>query len=236
MAGEPFRQPGARMSSPARAVEPERESARSPEAPPAPRAPFFSGPLFGILIGNAVTLVAATVQHWPALSIMLVYWGQSVALGIANVIRMLMLEDFSTDGFTSGGHRVPATRAGQVSTARFFAFHYGFFHLGYALFLFGGKLGRIERESAMMIAANIAMFAGSHIWHVVAAGGSGYRRKPNLGTLMFYPYLRIIPMHIAIILGSAFPPVMLPLFMALKTAADLGMHEVECRMLLISAD
>jgi hypothetical protein len=214
-------------------LEPKPVSAPAPDitAPTLPRQAFFSGSLYGVLVGNGLTLIAATVQHWPALPIMLIYWGQSVAIGIGNVIRMLMLKEFSTDGFTSGGRPVPTTRAGQVSTARFFAFHYGFFHLGYALFLFRGELGRLSNETSWLVAGNVAMFAVPHIWHVITVGNRGYRVKPNLGSLMFYPYLRIIPMHIAIILGSAFKPGLLPLFIVLKTGADLGMHEVERRML-----
>ena len=220
-------------SATSRQFEPDDDEPPSaPGAPPPLVAePFFTGPGIGILVGNAATLVGAVVQHWPALSIMAVYWGQSVAIGVATVIRMLMLKEFTTDGFTSGGRPVPTTRAGQVSTATFFAFHYGFFHLGYAVFLFHGRLGQLSSGTAAMVAANIAWFAGTHIWHVVAPGGNDYRGKPNLGTLMFYPYLRIIPMHLAIILGAAFPLGMLPLFIVLKTGADFGMHEVERRML-----
>jgi hypothetical protein len=44
---------------------------------------------------------------------------------------------------------------------------------------------------------------------------------------MFYPYLRIIPMHFTIIFGSMLPQGMLPLFVLLKTGADAGMHLVE---------
>jgi 1,4-dihydroxy-2-naphthoate octaprenyltransferase len=219
------------MSSLALAPEPDPQPdpRRDPPAP-LPREPFFSGPLAGILTGNAITFAGAVFQHWPALPVLIIYWGQSVIIGIANVIRMLELRDFSTDGFTSNGRQIPATRAGQVSTARFFAFHYGAFHAAYALFLFRGGLGHLPEGMGSMIAANIALFAGSHIWHVLRSSGQDFRRKPNLGTLMFYPYLRILPMHLAIILGSAFPLGALPFFILLKTGADLGMHEVERRM------
>ena len=225
------------MSSFALAPEPERQPERQPGPPaPLPREPFLSGPVAGILMGNAVTLLGAVFQHWPALPIMLIYWGQSVAIGVATLIRMMRLKEFSTDGFTSGGRPVPATRAGQVSTATFFAFHYGCFHLGYALFLFrGGSIHPLEGMGAM-VAGNIALFAGSHIWHAMAQSGDGYRGKPNLGTLMFYPYLRIVPMHLAIIVGSALPLGALPVFILLKTGADLGMHVVERRMLQSTAD
>lgn len=194
--------------------------------PPVARG-LIDGPLSGILLGNAVTLAAAVSQHWSPLPVMLIYWGQSVAIGVANVVRMMLLKDFTTQGLTSGGRPVPETAAGKRMIATFFAFHYGMFHFVYLLFLFHGPLGRLDPHTAEMVVGNVALFAGSHLWHVISVHGDDYRGRPNLGTLMFYPYLRILPMHLAIILGSALPGGALPLFIALKTASDFGMHAVE---------
>lgn len=47
---------------------------------------------------------------------------------------------------------------------------------------------------------------------------------------MFYPYARIIPMHLTIIFGPAFN-LSLPLFLLLKTIADVIMHSVEYNVL-----
>ena len=47
---------------------------------------------------------------------------------------------------------------------------------------------------------------------------------------MFYPYARIIPMHLTIIFGSSFGGT-LPLFLVLKTFADAIMHVVEHNVL-----
>jgi hypothetical protein len=50
---------------------------------------------------------------------------------------------------------------------------------------------------------------------------------------MFYPYVRIIPMHIMIVLGSRFlgdNTLALVMFLLLKTAADVAMHIIEHAM------
>ena len=205
----------------------------APPPPPIARSdwhPFLNGPVAGILVGNAITFTGAAFHHWPALPVMMVYWGQSVAIGVANVIRMRALKDFSTDNLTSNDRPVPATPAGARGVANFFALHYGMFHLVYALILFRGGFGHLEGWTAVTVAVNVALFAGSHIWHLFTPSGQSYRHKPNLGTLMFYPYLRILPMHLAIIIGTALPLGALPFFILLKTGADLGMHEVERRI------
>ena len=55
--------------------------------------------------------------------------------------------------------------------------------------------------------------------------------KPNLGKLMFLPYLRIIPMHLTIIFGimgdSTFSIVF---FVALKTVADILLDKSDRKM------
>ena len=58
------------------------------------------------------------------------------------------------------------------------------------------------------------------------------RRVPNIGALMFLPYLRVIPMHLAILLGVALGDVLgRLLFGTLKTVADVAMHKIEHRWL-----
>jgi hypothetical protein len=201
-------------------------------------APFFDHAMYGILFGNAVTLAGALFQHWPALPVLWVYWGQSVAIGLVNIVRILWLTDFSTDGFTSNGRQVPANEQGKRTTAGFFAVHYGMFHAIYALFLATGKVGGggMTGWIAATAAFNVLLFAGIHFYPVLKTHGHDLRqKKPNLGSLMFYPYLRIIPMHLTIILGTIFPLGALPLFILLKTGADVGLHAIE-RKLFTSGD
>ena len=71
-------------------------------------------------------------------------------------------------------------------------------------------------------------FAGSHGFSFRHNRRTDFRqKKPNLGTLMFYPYLRIIPMHLTIVMGGAVFEGALLLFMVLKTLADCAMHMLE---------
>jgi hypothetical protein len=77
------------------------------------------------------------------------------------------------------------------------------------------------------IASIAVSFAMSHRKSFRQNVESDARGRPNLGALMFLPYLRILPMHFTIILGSAKGgdgPATVLLFSALKTAADVLMH------------
>jgi hypothetical protein len=109
--------------------------------------------------------------------------------------------------------------------------HYGLFHLVYAVFL--AKL-QMPVQDWLWVAVAGAGFVANH--------GQSYRRfqeadrlgRPNIGTLMFLPYLRVVPMHLMIIfgvgmLGGSATAVLL--FGALKTVADCAMHVTEHRLL-----
>lgn len=195
-------------------------------------SPFWDHSVAAMLFANGVTLAGAVFEHWSATPIMWVYWGQSVAIGVTNVIRISSLKEFSTEGFTSNGEQVAENEAGKLSTAGFFAVHFGMFHLVYAIFLSSGRFGPMPPGiGPLTILANVGLFAGAHLVSLLRMHGNDLRAKrPNLGTLMFYPYLRIIPMHLGIIFGSMLPIGALPLFIVLKTGSDLGMHAFERRV------
>lgn len=213
---------------------------------PATRSKDYSG--IGILVSNLLVIVLAVVEGWSLGSMMVIYWVQSVIIGIFHVFRMLLLRSFCTEGFTSNGTRVPENAKGKWSTAVFFAFHYGFFHLIYGIFLIAGAAtGGAGEDAVASEGGGIAGGFDGPVWFVISVlgfvAGHGYsfyqnvradlERRPNLGVMMFMPYARIVPMHLTLILGgmagAGFGSMLL--FSGLKTAADYLMHIVEHRVL-----
>lgn len=183
-----------------------------------------------ILLSNVVSIVLAVSQHWSMGEILWVYWGQSVIIGVVNVHRMLNLKEFSTKNLKSNGRPVPETEEGKRSIAFFFAIHYGVFHLVYFIFLWQElPLGSLAIEDLMWLLLLVFGFFSSHSFSYRYNLNNDFKQqKPNLGTLMFYPYLRIIPMHLIIILGATMTSTAsLLIFMVMKTFADGGMHMVE---------
>lgn len=194
--------------------------------------------ILGILASNALTLGIAVWQDWPMVMLLWPYWGQSLVIGWYARRRLLALERFSTEGFTINGKAAEPTRETQRFTANFFALHYGGFHLGYAVFLlaisFVGDFGRPPGPGdwGLFALLGFGFFLSHRASHRrnLAADTRGER---NLGSLMFLPYARVFPMHVAIIVGSMLGggTAALLLFTALKTVADGVMHVVEHRWL-----
>jgi hypothetical protein len=132
---------------------------------------------------------------------MWIYWGQSIIIGIFNWRRILDLKQFSTRGFRINDRPVQPTRQKSVS-----------------------------RNPVILIIVPVLIFLFNH--------GFSYRYNrerdrsgtPNIGTIMFSPYVRIIPMHLTILFGSQFANdsgSKLLLFLGLKTVADVVMHMVK---------
>ena len=185
-----------------------------------------------LLLSNLVTIVLAVYQQWDVFVLMWIYWGQSVIIGYFNVRRIMDLKEFSTAGFKINNRAVEPTPATQRQTAVFFALHYGIFHLGYLVFL------SVDTKVAgsfpvFYVLVCIGVFYLNHWFSYRYNRELEQDRVPNIGSIMFFPYIRIIPMHLMIVAGVSIfggSTGALIIFLLLKTAADTAMHFVEHAM------
>jgi hypothetical protein len=184
------------------------------------------GSVWSLVAANVLALAIALYQGWPAAMLMLLYWGQSVVIGVSYMLRILSLEKFSTENFKINDRPVRPTPAVKRQVAFFFLFHYGFFHVAYLMFLLIDAHKQGVAFDAWFWGCT-AVFALNHLWSYRYNRDLDRRGTPNIGTLMFTPYIRIVPMHLTIIFGSMLPGISLALFGLLKTLADIGMHFVE---------
>jgi hypothetical protein len=162
---------------------------------------------------------------------MWIYWGQSVVIGFFNWKRMRSLKRFSTQGFTMNDTPVPETDAGKKQVSAFFAIHYGFFHLGYLVFLMAER-NNLALWDILGVLVCVAVFFFNHRYSYAYNLENDLKRIPNIGTMMFFPYARILPMHFTIIMGdrmAAYGMEELVFFLLLKTLADWIMHVIEHR-------
>ena len=194
--------------------------------------------ILGILASNVVTLGIALWQQWPMTLLLWPYWLQSLVIGWYSRQRILALDRFSTEGFTVNNRAVAATEATKRMTAKFFAFHYGGFHLAYLVFLlalsFSDQFGRAPEAGDWGWCALLGLsFFFSHRASHRRNLAADTRAERNIGSLMFLPYARVLPMHVAIIFGAALGGggSAVLLFAPLKTIADIAMHVVEHRWL-----
>ena len=191
--------------------------------------------LQALLLSNLITIVWSLIANWSAGMVMWSYWYHSVSIGLLWLLKILCLKDFSTKGveIPIGTELAPTTFA-KILCALVFLVHYGFFHFAYAKGL-QILYPAINSAAVMPIAIIFFLyqcfsFFYSKKWET--------KQKPNIGTVMLFPYIRIVPMHISFIIGGYVvylvggtfsSRIILVIFMLLKTAADAYMHTVERR-------
>ncbi|MEM7602519.1 MAG: DUF6498-containing protein [Verrucomicrobiota bacterium] len=196
----------------------------------------------GILISNVLVIIFAMIENWDLSSMMFIYWAQSVIIGFFHFFRILCLKKFCTEGFTSNGQPVPANTKGKRSTALFFAAHYSFFHFGYLMFILAmgdshddapAPTDEESKWEGLWMLLSIVGFVLGHGYSFYQNVKADLSNKPNLGTMMFLPYARIIPMHLTIFAGNIFESnrIAVLIFSVLKTGADHLMHIVEHKVL-----
>jgi Family of unknown function (DUF6498) len=173
-------------------------------------------------------LAAALAFDWEAAWLLWPFWIQSVVIGAYARKRMLNLAQFSTEGFTSNDKPVPENEAGKRSTANFFAVHYGFFHLGYLAFLLAQHRVSGAWNMLILFACGVSFVLSQRATYA-AQHAADLRGKPNIGRLMFTPYLRILPMHLGILFGSGLGggAVLMIVFTALKTLSDIALDALD---------
>jgi hypothetical protein len=208
-------------------IERAKQAVKPPEAGDGAPPVQADGSVWILGISNVVALAVAVVQGWSLFDLMLVYWIQSVAIGASNVFRILALERFSTKNFTINNRPVDPTPKTKRHVALFFMLHYGLFHFVYLVFIINEGPDSLIFDPWYLVCGLV--FAVNHFFSYRYNRELDRQGTPNIGTLMFLPYLRIVPMHLTIVFGASrgYPGFGLLIFGGLKTVADVLMHYVE---------
>ncbi len=195
-------------------------------APPAPASRLA---LAGLVFANLVPLFGVLLLGWRVGDIMLLYWAESVIIGLVNIAKLLVI------GRWAASFYVP-----------FFTAHYGAFMAGHLLFVYQFFVRGAERggdaplnevgATLMSLWPALLGLAASHLlsfWQNFIGRGEYTRTK--LATQMHAPYQRVFIMQFTIIIGgmlslavgSTVPA--LVLLIALKIALDVYAHRGERR-------
>ena len=189
--------------------------------------PGLVSPSALMLLGvNLGVIAAAYAGDWSLPSVLMSYLAQSVIIGLLQARKMADLQKFSTEGLKINDHAVDPTPATRREVVLFFLLHYGFFHFAYIAFVLSS--GAPDWRAVLF---SSALFGVNHLFSYFVNRETASKQVPNIGTMMFAPYIRIVPMHAFILAGAYFADDShgLIAFMLLKTAADETMHLVEHR-------
>lgn len=207
---------------------------------------FTDDPSLGSLLAvNLLIATGAVALDWNLFILLWTYWLQSVIVGVFHVIRLIMIRNFKIEGsFTINGRSAknikPQTLKRKIIP--FFIVHYGGFHFGYFIFL--SILSFVGGENAdqfiELVMSRWAIFFNGLLFAVHYGFNLFYYKDqyavtPKIASMLFEPYLRIIPMHLTIMLyffisikhqviPVQYSSLVLLLFLLLKIFVDAIMH------------
>ncbi|MHC4112524.1 MAG: DUF6498-containing protein [Planctomycetota bacterium] len=189
--------------------------------------------VLGLIASNIVVIVWALIENWDLGFLLLVYWAQSVIIGIFWFYTIITYKN-AYRKYTEDPFELPEklNEFSRLGLGLFFVIHFGFFHFVYFIFLLAPS--RLEQRAfefpllAFVIIAGL-FFINQLNWSIKFAGKSEHK-PANIGKLMGFPYVRIIPIHLMIMFGGLVaerglnPRLVLLIFLTLKTVADVIMH------------
>jgi hypothetical protein len=179
---------------------------------------YFANPSFFFLLAGNLYCIWYYQNHTNGfITVVWIYWLQSVIIGLFNFIDLLTIKNYDAGNFKLND--APVTEKNKGCMAWFFLLHYGGFHLGYALFLlvdFG-----VRDVDKIFLLIGVAAFLMETISGFIKNKQFEQQVKLSIGTMFFLPYLRILPMHLMILI-PAFTGIKASLiFLVLKMAADI---------------
>ncbi len=187
-----------------------------------------------LIIVNVITILLALAENWDLLTIIFIYWCQSIIICFFNVLKILSLKDFNKEDFTTG------KRPGKPWEIKFFLIF--IFLLIYSLFLFTFFWELILHPfytSSKLDFLNIYIILSIIVFSFCYSFSFFYNQKNNVGkkqNINIFDVVMIIvgplfnPMYLVICIGPivsilfGLPQALLLLFLVLKTVIDVKMH------------
>ncbi|MCC6635875.1 MAG: hypothetical protein IT251_10280 [Chitinophagaceae bacterium] len=152
-------------------------------------------------------------------TLILIFWMQSVFIGVFNFIGILSFTNRVENSFMINNN--PGNKPGCA--AFFFLFHYGTFHIVYLVFIVVFFKDFNITQYHFIKLSFWAILAGS-VMQFLQDKKRNATVPVNIGSMFVLPYVRIVPMHLVILLPKFFSITPSLVFVIFKLIADLVMH------------
>lgn len=154
-------------------------------------------------ISNALLLLGLWVGQWSVQTLMLLYVIETWVLLLFHAQRLLALGEANLRSSSKGKkHKgkpidMKHLKVMQYILTAFFVVHFGFFNIGYVLLLGSAITQWISEDVGLALAvAHIGWLLWSYKKKKDQWIQEDARRETSIVSLMFLPYVRIIPMHV----------------------------------------
>jgi len=179
---------------------------------------YFTNPYFLLLLAGNIYCIWYFKNHSNGfVTVIWIYWIQSVIIGFFNFIDLLTIKNYEAGDAELNGQ--PVTGKNKGCLPWFFMFHYGIFHFVYGIFLL--VKFNIDKVDKSFLLIGVAAFLAESLAGFIRRKTVEPEMKFNIASLFFLPYVRIVPMHVIILVPAFLGVQPSAIFLILKTAADI---------------
>ena len=179
---------------------------------------YFLTPYFLLLLAGNLYCIWYFKNHSNGfVTVIWIYWIQSVIIGFFNFIDLLTIKNYDPGNAKLNGQPISEKNKGCLPW--FFMMHYGLFHFVYGIFLLI-KFSWYKVDKSFLL-IGVAAFLAESLAGFIRRKTAEQELKFNIGSLFFLPYLRIVPMHLVIMVPAFFNVQPSIIFLVLKTIADI---------------
>jgi hypothetical protein len=212
---------------------------------------------------NLINILMAIIFKWNIYDVMLVYWFQSVSIGIFTFYKLYSFPMEKIKKEINGDNTLEVNdlavtnpRAAKIFIAGFFAMHYGLFHLVYIIFIVGFAYSEGFPLNLIGSLVGALLFFANHFYSYLFYkgednnltetdfGNTQNSTELSIADIFSKPYTRIIPIHLTIMAGGVISHIItggpfhnifiLLIFMGLKTFMDVIAHKKKHRQILFA--
>lgn len=197
--------------------------------------------VLSLIVTNLIIIVWAMIEQWDVVILMWVYWVQSIIIGCFWFLRIITQKNLCCKYLVTANNQSGRMNIFfRLCGGGFFLLHYSGFHFGYFYVLESGLFGLFSQQKTLPVeplVISACLFFANQIITFLPDRRATVHKKIDFSEFMRFPYVRIIPLHVTIILGGFVlnfigaktlvglrSQLILLVFLFLKTAADVSMY------------
>lgn len=185
-----------------------------------------------IMLNNFVLFISTIIFDLTIYELMAIFVIQSVMVLFFAVGRMRALDKLSIIGITVNNRSIEPTEKEKNKLTFLFILHFGALNAAYTLLVMS------KTHDVYSLGFGVTLFCAVITFFMYLKKKNEIfiendkKEKINIGTLMVYPYLRVIPMHLTIIF-SAFYYNGILMFLILKCIVEIFIDQIERKKLQV---
>jgi hypothetical protein len=187
-----------------------------------------------LVLVNIITIFFAIIEKWSLVTLLIIYWNQSLIIGFFTIIRIIKLKRFTTNFYKINGVPAEIDSKTKFRVTKDFISMYGIIHLIYFYLIYSLDKSFLNNSllhlNFLIIILESIVFFINHLYSFIHNSIKEKDKIKDLGDILAVPYLRILPMHIVLFIGSLIIAITsnsiytLSLFLILKTFMDVLTH------------